>query len=368
MPRSFFELPFLSRKSGVVPCCQRALQDSREIAAVVGRPDRRLVGHRLPRNQIATPDLGAIDAELARGFVGKALQHITGLRTSRAAVGIGRHRIRIGAGDLHIDGGRAVYPGEQRAIDRPWNRRAEGRDVGADVGPRVDAQREEMPVTIQRERGARAMVPALRVGEKGLAPPGHPAHRPAQAPRRPRDDGFLRVVLALVAEAAAHVRRHDAKLDLADAELGAERLAQVVRRLRRAVQRQPGRARNGGHAAVLDRRPAQAVVDQLDLAPGARAGECLLHRRGVAAGPEETLFLDERKRLVFHLHLFGCVFRSSARFGEHRRHRLADMAHRVARERPARDLHHPRQFPAGSHRADIVCRHVPASKNHHIRA
>ena len=83
-------LPF--RKSGVVrqpPAHARKILG--KVAAVVGRPDRRLVRHRLLRNQVAAADLGAIDAELARRLVGKALEHVAGFRTARAAVGVGRH-------------------------------------------------------------------------------------------------------------------------------------------------------------------------------------------------------------------------------------------------------------------------------------
>ena len=47
---------------------ERAGEDLREVAAVVGRTDRRLVRHGARRDEVAPPDLGAIDAEFAAAW------------------------------------------------------------------------------------------------------------------------------------------------------------------------------------------------------------------------------------------------------------------------------------------------------------
>ena len=108
-----------------------------------------------------------------------------------------------------------------------------------------------------------------------------------------------------------------------------------MRRLRAAVERIAGRDR----AARLDRGAAQAVVDELDLDFSASSGENLLHSRLIAARPAEAdLVFQERERLVFDRDLLGGVLGQRARFGEHRGHRLADVPHHAARERPARHL------------------------------
>src|SRR4051812_22699429 len=119
---------------------ERPFEYLREIAAVVGRPDRCLVGHRARRDEIAAPDLGAIDAELERGLVREALQHIAGLRASGAAIRIGGHRVAEDAGHLDEYLRRAVYAGKQRAVNRTWDRRAEARDISAKIGGGVDGQ------------------------------------------------------------------------------------------------------------------------------------------------------------------------------------------------------------------------------------
>ena len=75
---------------------------------------------------------------------------------------------------------------------------------------RVDAQRQEMSVGVEREFGMGLMVATLIVGRKTFAARGDPFHRPPQPPRRPGDDGFLGIMLALVAEAAADVGRNQA--------------------------------------------------------------------------------------------------------------------------------------------------------------
>ena len=129
------------------------------------------------------------------------------------------------------------------------------------------------------------MVASLGVGEKSLLPLRDPLHWTAQPARRPHDDRLLRIVLSLVAEAAAHVLRHDAQGALVDGELLANIAADVVRRLGAAIQRVA--VRNA--APRLNRRAAEPIVHQLDL--HAMGGLC--HRglcsRAVAARPSERL-------------------------------------------------------------------------------
>src|SRR5439155_914197 len=83
----------------------------------------------------------------------------------------------------------------------------------------------------------------------GLGPPGAPLHGLAQTARSPHHQRLLRIVLALVAETAADIARHDPQLAFVDAELFAHEAPDVVRRLRAAVERVAGRDR----AAGLDR-------------------------------------------------------------------------------------------------------------------
>src|SRR5688572_126343 len=132
------------------------------------------------------------------------------------------------------------------------------------------------------------MVPALRIRKERLAPPRHPPHRAAQPSRRPGYDRLLGIVLALVPEAAAHVGRYHAKLDLLQGELIANGLAQVVRSLRRAVKRKPLGARYRHHPARLDRRSAEAVVDEFQLHAVRRIRKRSFDRGGITARPAKA--------------------------------------------------------------------------------
>src|SRR5207244_7338329 len=93
-----------------------------------------------------------------------------------------------------------------------------------------------------------------------------------------------RIMLALVAEAAADIARHDPQLAFVDAELFAHEAPDVVRRLRAAIERVAGRDR----AAGLDRGTAQPVVHQLDFHLARRLRECLLDCASIAPRPGEA--------------------------------------------------------------------------------
>src|ERR1700741_1633519 len=138
-----------------------------------------------------------------------------------------------------------------------------------------------MPLVVERELSARNVVASLCVGEERLGAPRDPLHRPLQPARRPDDERLLRVMLALVAEAAAHVARDDAQSAFVDAELLAYIAPDVVRRLRAAVKRVAG----GDGAARLDRRAAQAIVRELEQHATRRARKGGVDGGAVAALP-----------------------------------------------------------------------------------
>jgi hypothetical protein len=90
MPRNLpfaTEIFFLSAKGIPLGKANRLVQLPGRIAAVVGRAGRRLVGERVPRNQVAPAQLDAIDAGLARRFVDQAFDEIGDIRPAGAAIG-----------------------------------------------------------------------------------------------------------------------------------------------------------------------------------------------------------------------------------------------------------------------------------------
>src|SRR5260221_13039328 len=156
------------------------------------------------------------------------------------------------------------------------------------------------------------MVTALRVGRERLLARRDPPHGTAQPARRPYDDRLLRIVLALVAEPAAHIPRYDAQAAFVDTELLAHVATDVMRCLRAAMER----VASGDAAARFDGCAAKPVVDQLDR----HAMRCTAHGgvRGcaIAARPfERLLAFDEWQGLVLHLGLLGFVFRFCRRVG-----------------------------------------------------
>jgi hypothetical protein len=184
---------------------ERARKNFREIAAVIGWADRRLVWHRARRNEIAPADFRAIESKPLGRSVGKPLQHVTGLGPPRAAKRIGRRGVGEHAGHFHEDRSGAIAPRQERAVDRARNGGTECRNICAEIGQGLDLQRQEPAVRVERELGVGQVIAALIVGNKTFRPRRYPSYGMTQPSRGPGDDPLLRIEFALVAEAAAHV-------------------------------------------------------------------------------------------------------------------------------------------------------------------
>ena len=153
---------------------------------------------------------------------------------------------------------------------------AEGRDISAEIGQRLDPQRQETPIAVERKLGARQVIAPLIVGDEAFAPCRDPFDRPVQTPRRPGDDRLLGIMLALVAEAAADIGCDQANAAFGHAELLGDIAADVMRHLRRAIERElvARCIRDGQHRSRLDRAADQAVIDEVE----PRDVRGLLHR------------------------------------------------------------------------------------------
>jgi hypothetical protein len=84
-----------------------------------------LIGKGIGWDEVAPPDLDAIDAEIARRDIDQPLQHEGGFRTAGAAIGVGWHSVRKYHLHLAIDRRGGIDAGEQRAIKV-------GRNVGTE--------------------------------------------------------------------------------------------------------------------------------------------------------------------------------------------------------------------------------------------
>ena len=227
------------------------------------------------------------------------------------------------------------------------------------------------------------------VRDEALGAARDPPHRTPQPPRRPGDDRFLRIELALVAEGATDVGRDHAHRALGHAELLGHLPANVVGSLGGAVEREllDTRLAEREHRAWLDRRADQAVVDEIERHDMGCPTKTFPHGGLVAAPPAKahigrgagmqlrgisrlrgTRIGDRGERLIVDLDTLGRIRCRLAGLGDRCCHRLADMAHGVACQRKARRLGHRRAVvraddPERSHRSDIVGRHVRAAED-----
>ena len=95
------------------------------IARIVLQHHGGLIWKGVQRDEVAPPNLDAIDAEIARRHIDQPLQHEGGFRTAGAAIGVGWHGVRKHHLRLAIDRRGGIDAGEQRAIKV-------GRNVGAE--------------------------------------------------------------------------------------------------------------------------------------------------------------------------------------------------------------------------------------------
>lgn len=256
--------------------------------------------------------------------------------------------------------------------------------VGADVGQRVDAQREDLAVGIERELSMRGHIAPVRGRQEFLAAVGHPFHRALQHMRAVRDGDVFRVGAGLHAEAAADIADHHAHLLLRQADGVAHRAAHARRHLGAHADAEAARAflDVGQHHARLDRERHHTLVDDVErhhvhrLREGGGRGvyAAVARLRGDVAG---RLVEDlgrarcrrgrevdhHRQFLVVHEHGLGCVARLLDRVGHHRHHRLTHEAHAFVRQHAPRRRHaRPavRALEAGGagHRLDACCRQI----------
>ena len=133
------------------------------IARIILQHHRGFIGKGVEGDEVAPPDLDAIDTEIARCDIDQPLQREGGFRTAGAAIGVGWHGVRKHHLHLAIDRRGGIDAGEQRAIKVGRNVGTEGRDIGADIRQRRHAQAEELAVPVERQFSIGDMVAALRI-------------------------------------------------------------------------------------------------------------------------------------------------------------------------------------------------------------
>ena len=260
-------------------------------------------------------------------------------------------------------------------------------DVGADVGERPDAEREEAPLAVQGELGLAHVVPCVLVRGDRLAALAHPLHGAAELPRRPEHEPMLGVLPALRPEGAPDVARDDADPVLGDLEdVGRQRAADAVRVLDVGVERVPVLAgvvhperaprlhvlgvHAGDHVAAADdpRGPIEGGVGRRLVAGREDIGDvvgALVPHRGTAGQDRRRGGGHRGQRLVVDPHALGRVLGLGPRRGDHEGHGVAHVPRAVPDETVVRWCPHrravgPRALERHPHRAEALPREVSA--------
>ena len=324
-----------------------------ETARVVGLAHGVLVRHLLGADEVAAAQLNAVDADLPCGFVHQPLDVEDGLGPAGAAVRAGGRLIRQHGFEMKVDHRHVVHAGLHPGAYQQLNRHARARGVGAHVGVRVHAQREDFAARVQRQFGLRLHVAPVRGAEEFLAALAHPAHGLSRGARGPGDDHVFGVRAGLHAKAAAHVAHAHAHVLGLERQRGGDGAAHGRGHLRAGVHVEPRAVPRGAQRARLQRERGQALVRDVQLDDVRGLVERRLRGRCVAvarlAGDVVGRGLGHRRvgrqcggqrghggqLVVIDHHAVGRVLGLLQRVGHHGDHRLAHVAHGLVRQRAA---------------------------------
>ena len=242
----------------------------RIVAAVVlhggarARFERLGVGHLLGRDQVAPPQLGAVELQLARHTVHHPLHCEGGLRIAGAA-DRGDRRL-VGGGDRHVHRQRRHDVGAAHHGSRIVGNVDVLQRISADVVDQRAAQPQHLAVGRDRDIDRPVLVALLRRIGEVLAPVLDPLDRAPKELGRGHDRDVLRIDAELGTEAATDIGRLDPQPRLLEIKERRERLEQIVRLLGRGpdCDRIVG-VQLGQNAAALDRMPGAAVLPEIFL-------------------------------------------------------------------------------------------------------
>ena len=110
-------------------------------AAGGAEPRRVLVRELVGRDEVLAPDLGLVHADLVGEQVHRPLDDVRRLGPAGAAVGVDERGVRVDADDLGVDVRDLVAAGQDAAVERRRDARADRREAAAEVGVRLDPER-----------------------------------------------------------------------------------------------------------------------------------------------------------------------------------------------------------------------------------
>ncbi len=218
----------------------RPLHMRGEVARIVDLPSSCFVRHRPRRDKILAPDRIRRHPELARRCIDEALDHVGGIRTPRAAIGINWHGVGEDRADAAMERLDIVKAGQHSGA-AVRNVGPEGRQIGAHVAHQIDVHREKLAILGERHPRRGDVIAPLRVAHEVIGAVGGPLDALAQLARGNRDKRVFAIGKQLGAEPTADIRAdhpHLFERDLQDhpaknfaqpmAALAADRQRQMV--------------------------------------------------------------------------------------------------------------------------------------------
>ena len=215
---------------------ERQVERRLVIPRVVDRAHLRREREPVGGDEVLAAHLGRIHLQLARQHVHRTLDEVGRLRTSGAAVGVGRRLVGEDLGQRRPDRRDVVG----RVGHQHRQRRDGGRQqhvVGTDVGNQPHLQAEDLAVALGGQVDVADDVAPVRRRDERFRAILHPLDRHAEPLRDGRGDVLLGVDVDLGAEAATDLRGDRAHLILAQADHRRDHRLQDVRVLRRRPDR-----------------------------------------------------------------------------------------------------------------------------------
>ncbi len=287
-------------------------------------------------------------AEFARQLVEQALHDERGLRIAGAAHRRDRCLVGDGDRDLHRECRHHVGAAQRRR--RVVRQVHVLQRIGAEVVQQAPAQAENAAIVRRGDLHLPILVALLDRGEEMLAAVLDPGHRALQKLRGSGDRDVLRIDAELRAEAAADIRRRDAKTIVVEAEQARQRVEKVVRLLGRGPhgERAVALAVFGKDTATFDGMRRAAMDEELFPHHMGRRAE-----RGVDLAVSDPVGRDDvRGKFAPHLRRIGARSLPAVRGGGQDVVGHVDVAPRRpprgsgpwrARSRPARPHRRPRR-------------------------
>ena len=254
---------------------------------------RQLVG----AQQVDAADVGGAAAGLARRLLQQPLHDVGRFGAPGAAVGVDRGGVRHHAAHAVVDRRDAVDAADDLAAGHRLDRRPELRLIGAEIGQRVDLEREDTAIGVERELRIGGHRPAVGVALEGIAALAGPLDRAAEGAGGVEHQRIFGIGPDLHAEAAADVAGHDPNLrGLHPQHLGehgahaGDALAAGVE-MHHAVLEPPDRGadlhRGGGDAVLDDGQPRDVRrARERRVGRGRVAGVPVEHRVRRRVGPD----------------------------------------------------------------------------------